>query len=67
MKGVGNQTLPELCHSQNTNPGNLNGGDRGMSREVDLEANFSPNSLYPVVTLLKHMELFPCVSSQREG
>lgn len=57
----------ELCHSQSTNPGNLHGGSRGMSKRWILEADFSPNVLHPVVALLKHRQLFFCVSDREEA
>lgn len=47
MKGVGNQTLPELCHSQRTNPGKLHGGDVRMSRGVDFGGRFFPKRPSP--------------------
>lgn len=42
--------------------------DVGMSEGWILEADFPPNGLHPVVkALLKHRQLFPCVSSREEA
>lgn len=63
QEGVGNQTLPELCHSQKINAGNPVVGIWGCPEGWILEADFSPNGLHPVVALTSN---YFCASSERK-